>query len=121
MMEEKRLPPNSREQLAVSKSTVEPSWKRRLEGSLLQVVPVNRIEFHDLAEGQGSLESVDILGVDIEIVHENFQHVRGHRFVNGDFHHPAETALPDAGFDRFEQIVGLQFLDHHVRVTDNME
>ncbi len=64
---------------------------------------------------------VHFRGPDLQVIHENRQHGRRHIRRHHEADDAAETPLPDALLDGFEQVLRFEFLDRHIGVARDVE
>ena len=95
--------------------------QHRMHGLVLEAGPVQSIEGHERREGHRPLDPVDLKGLELQDVHEEAPHVRGHGMGHLQPHHIPETALVHQIAHGFQQVVGLVLLDLHIRVAGDAE
>ena len=78
-------------------------------------------QLHPVAESHAMRRSHQHFVVDLEVLDEDVEHAPRHAFLDLEQGWRAVPQLAQALVDRFEQVVGFVFLNHHVGVADDAE
>jgi hypothetical protein len=93
----------------------------RRERCVLQLRPMNLGQLHPVAEPEPILCRDDDVFGHLEVLDQDVQHADRHVRFHLQQRDGAMTQLPQAAVHRFEQIVGLVFLDFQVGIADDAE
>ena len=121
MMQQNVLPPDGLKDVAVIRLVFQRSGQRRHKGYILQVVAIDVVQAHQVAQPQRPFGGEEIVAIHFQILDQNLAHVRGHGGVDGAFHHDAKAALAHALLHAFQQVHRFQFLDVDVGIADDAE
>ena len=95
--------------------------QRRNERRVLQVRTVDFDQAAHPHQRQRAGDLVDVVAVELEVGDQDLEHRSGHGLVDLHPHHVGETPLPDAFFDRLQQVAGFQVLNGRIGVAGHVE
>ena len=82
---------------------------------------MNGRQLHPVGEAQSIRGAQDHVLIDLEVLGEDVQHAPRHAGLHLQQRERAVAELAEAAVDGLEQVVGLVFLDHDVRVAHDAE
>ena len=88
---------------------------------VLQIGTVDSQQVPQPAQIQRAFDAINVVGIEFEVAHQNFDDLRAHAGMHLEAHDVAKTALPDGVLDGLQQIVALHFLNGHFRVARDVE
>ncbi len=91
--------------------------RARREGAVLQLRPLQPVQFPQTAQPQRAAGRIHVVGVDLQVAHQDFAHISRHVVVDLQPHGAAEVALAQIVFHHQQQVVGLFLLQLHVAVA----
>ena len=89
--------------------------------AVLQVGPLDAVELPEEAEVDRSAQPVDVGGVDLELAHEQVEHLVAHAVGDLEAHGLVEPPPAQLHLQRFEQVLGLLVLEGQVGVAGDPE
>jgi hypothetical protein len=75
------------EQILVRAGLRQRGRKSRNKRGILQIGPVQIVQMHQPAERKRPVDAIDLAGLHLQIVHEDFEDVRRHVFAHHQAHH----------------------------------
>ena len=91
------------------------------ERLILQLRTIDSRKMFQARQGNRPPHLVNIIGIDFEVLLQDFQNCRWHVVIHFQPDHIRKTPLPDALFNGLHKIAGLKFLDRAVRVPSYMK
>ena len=99
----------------------DPPRRDRRPRPILEVRAVEAVELPEEDETDRAALSVHVVGMQIELAHEQLEHLVAHRVGDLEADGPVEAAAAKLHLDGFEQVVGFLFLDGEVGVAGDAE
>ena len=99
----------------------DPPRRDRRPRPILEVGTVEAVELPQEVEADRAAQAIHVVGVQVELAHEQLEHLVAHRVGDLEADGPVEAAAAQLHLDGFEQVVGLLLLDREVGVAGDAE
>ncbi len=96
-------------------------WHGGQKRGILEIGAVERVEVHEAAQREGTMDTINLAVVDFQVVDQDFEDVGRHIFGNHQPYDAAEAAGADSFFNGFEKIFSFELLDGNVRIAGDVE